>query len=56
MAVPILPFVVLASLGHSGHPLRDSWPQCLVSFILLVFAPLALFARFAGKRSDRDKT
>lgn len=33
---------LLASLGHSAHPLRDSWPQCLAGFLVLIVAPSAL--------------
>src|SRR5512136_2727585 len=32
--------MLLASLGHSAHPLRESWPECVVSFLILVVSPL----------------
>ncbi|MCX6554495.1 MAG: hypothetical protein NTZ12_05695 [Candidatus Aminicenantes bacterium] len=48
-------FMVWAALGHSAHPLRDSWPQCAVSFFVLVVAPLALFVWRAKRRSDKGK-
>jgi len=48
-------FMVLASLGHSAHPLRDSWLQCVVSFFVLVVFPLTLFAWFARRSSGKDK-
>jgi cytochrome bd-type quinol oxidase subunit 2 len=44
-------FMLLASLGHSAHPLRDSWPQCLVSFLVLIVAPLTLLVWLAKRRS-----
>jgi hypothetical protein len=47
-------FMVWASLGHSAHPLRDSWLQCLVSFFILIVTPLALFRWRAKRRSDKD--
>ena len=43
-------FMLLASLGHSAYPLRDSWPQCLVAFLALVVAPAALLVRLATRR------
>ncbi|MBN2399669.1 MAG: hypothetical protein JXI33_04940 [Candidatus Aminicenantes bacterium] len=49
-------FMILASLGHSSHTLRDAWPPCAVSFFLFVFAPLSLFAWLSRQRSGRDKT
>ena len=48
-------FMVFASLGHSAHPLRDSWPQCVISFFVLVVAPLALFVWRAKRRFGKDK-
>ena len=44
-------FRILASLGHSAYPLRDSLPQCLVSFLVLIVAPLILLVWFAKRRS-----
>jgi|WetSurMetagenome_2_1015567.scaffolds.fasta_scaffold194140_2 hypothetical protein len=43
-------FMLLASLGHSAHPLRDSWPQCLAGFVVVVAAPSALLVRLAARR------
>jgi cytochrome bd-type quinol oxidase subunit 2 len=44
-------FMLLASLGHSTHPLRDSWPQCLVSFLALIIAPSTLLVWLAKRKS-----
>jgi cytochrome bd-type quinol oxidase subunit 2 len=44
-------FMIFASLGHSAHPLRDSWPQCVVSFLVLIVTPLALLIWLARRRS-----
>jgi hypothetical protein len=44
-------FMLLASLGHSAHPLRDSWPQYLAGFLILVGAPAALLVSLATRRS-----
>jgi len=44
-------FMIFSSLGHSPHPLRDSWPQCLVSFLVLIVLPLILLAFLAKRRS-----
>jgi hypothetical protein len=44
-------FMLLASLGHSAHPLRDSWPQCLASFMVVIVAPSALLIWLATRRS-----
>ena len=46
-------FMVLASLGHSPHPLRDSWVKVVVSFIVLVCAPGAVLVWLAG-RNERS--
>ncbi len=43
-------FMVLASLGHSGHPLRDSWLECFVSFLILVAAPLSIIVWFSKRK------
>jgi cytochrome bd-type quinol oxidase subunit 2 len=48
-------FMVLAALGHSTHPLRDSWPQCVASLFVLFVAPPVLFIWLAGRRSARNK-
>ncbi len=48
-------FMILASLGHSSHPLRDAWPPCAVSFFLFVVAPLSLFAWLSRRNSGKDK-
>ena len=45
-------FMIFASLGHSAHPFRDCWPQCAVSFIVLIVAPLALLRWLAKRKSD----
>ncbi len=42
-------FMVLASLGHSPHPLRDSWVPVLVSLVVLVCAPAAVLIWSAGR-------
>jgi formate-dependent nitrite reductase membrane component NrfD len=44
-------FRILASLGHSAYPLRDARPQCLVSFLALIVAPLTLLVWLATRRS-----
>jgi O-antigen/teichoic acid export membrane protein len=44
-------FIVFASLGHSPYPLRDSWPQCLVSFLVLIVAPVILLVFLTKRRS-----
>ena len=44
-------FMLLASLGHSAHPLRDSWRQCLAGFMVFIVAPSALLVRLATRRS-----
>jgi hypothetical protein len=44
-------FIIFASLGHSAYPLRDSQPQCLVSFLALIVAPLTLLVWLARRRS-----
>jgi O-antigen/teichoic acid export membrane protein len=44
-------FMLLAGLGHSSYPLRDSWPQCLVSFLVLICAPLILIVWLDRRRS-----
>ena len=44
-------FMIFASLGHSAYPLRDSRPQCLVSFLALIVAPLTLLVWLATRRS-----
>jgi cytochrome bd-type quinol oxidase subunit 2 len=46
------PFMLLASLGHSSHPLRDSWPECVVSFLILVATPLSIVI-WLSKRKKR---
>ncbi len=43
-------FRLLAVLGHSPNPLHDSWPQCLVSFLVLIGAPLMLIVWLAKRR------
>jgi cytochrome bd-type quinol oxidase subunit 2 len=43
--------MVWTALGHSAHPWRDSWPQCLVSFVVLVLAPGALLIFLATRRA-----
>lgn len=48
-------FMVFATLGHSAHPLRDSWPQCVVSFFVVIIAPLVLFICSAKRSSGKDK-
>ena len=45
-------FILLASLGHSAYPLRDSWLQCLVSFLVLIVAPVTLLVRLAKGNKD----
>lgn len=44
-------FMLLASLGHSAHPLRDSWPECVVSFLILVVAPLSIVIWFSKRKT-----
>jgi len=44
-------FMIMAALGHSAHPLRDSWLPCAVSFFVLIVAPLALFIWLARRKS-----
>jgi len=34
--------IVGASLGHSAHPLRDTWPQCVAGICVFVFLPTSL--------------
>jgi hypothetical protein len=43
--------MLLASLGHSAHPLRDSWPECVVSFLILVVAPLSIVIWFSKRKT-----
>jgi cytochrome bd-type quinol oxidase subunit 2 len=45
--------MIFASLGHSAHPFRDSWPQCAISFIVLIVAPFALLIWLAKRKSDK---
>ena len=44
-------FMLRASLGHSAQPLRDAWSQCLVSFLVLIVAPVTLLVWLAKRRS-----
>jgi hypothetical protein len=44
-------FMVFASLGHSPHPLLDSWPQCLVSFLVLIVVSVMLLVFLTKRRS-----
>ena len=43
-------FMLLASLGHSAYPLRDSWLKCVVSFLILVVAPLSIVIWFSKRK------
>ena len=45
-------FMILASLGHSGHPLRDSWLECLVSFLILVVSPLPIVIWLSRRKAQ----
>ena len=44
-------FTLLAGLGHSAYPLRDSRPQCLWSFLVLICAPLIVLVRLSRRGS-----
>ncbi len=35
-------FTLWASLGHSGHPVRDALPECAISFLILVGIPSSI--------------
>jgi cytochrome bd-type quinol oxidase subunit 2 len=46
-------FLLRASLGHSAQPLRDARPQCLVSFLVLICAPVTFLVWPARQRKKR---
>jgi hypothetical protein len=51
-------FMILASLGHSTHALRDALPGCLVSFLILVVVPavgLRIIHLKATRRATAEK-
>ncbi len=45
-------FMLWASLGHSAHPLRDSWPECAVSFLILIVLPLAIIIWLSKRKAN----
>jgi hypothetical protein len=45
-------FMLLASLGHSAHPLRDSWPECGASFLILVVSPLSIIIWLSKRKKS----